>query len=102
MGNECLAKEIQQVLGTMFTFLPKIAIQAFYTFARSLSCQITLFPITYRNKIDTRAFLETASKWEPCLSDLDIVIIVFVRKRFSRRYRCRLDSDYSKDLFIPH
>jgi hypothetical protein len=60
----------------MFTFLTKNPIQAFYTSAPSLSCQITLFPITYQNKIDSRFPLESVSEWD----SVDIIVIVFCQK----------------------
>jgi hypothetical protein len=54
----------------MFTYSHKIPIQAFYTSAPSLSCQITLFLITEQNKVGTRSLLESASEREQCLSNL--------------------------------
>jgi hypothetical protein len=54
----------------MFSFLHEIPIQAFYTSAFSLSCEITLFLITEQNKVDTRFLLESAREREQCPSSL--------------------------------
>jgi hypothetical protein len=63
----------------MFSFLHEIPIQAFYTSALSLSCEITLFLITEQNKADTRFLLESA---RAVSIEVDIVVMVFVRNRF--------------------